>query len=56
MATAQHPLAPVEQGAVPATTCPPKGSPSPEWHELRVFGWGRHPVNFDAGRERAVEL
>lgn len=42
--------------SVPAATGAPKGSPSPEWHELRLFGGGRHPVNFEAGRERVVEL
>jgi hypothetical protein len=42
--------------SAPAVACPPKGSPSPEWHELRLFGRGRHPVNFDAGRERVVEV
>ena len=41
--------------AVPAPTAP-EAMPSPEWHDLRLFGRGRHPVNFDAGRERAVEL
>jgi hypothetical protein len=37
---------------------PPAGEahPSPDWHDLRLFGRGRHPVNFDAGRERVVEL
>lgn len=49
---AVEPLPPL----VPATTCAPNGSPSPEWHELRLFGRGRHPVNFDAGHERVVEL
>jgi hypothetical protein len=46
------PLAP----SVPAAICTPNGSPSPEWHELRLFGGGRHPVNFESGRERVVEL
>jgi hypothetical protein len=40
---------PVAPGAAP-------GTPSPEWHELRLFGHGRHAVNFEAGRERVVEL
>jgi len=47
-----QPLPPV----VPAATRTPEANPSPEWHDLRLFGRGRHPVNFDAGRERVVEL
>jgi hypothetical protein len=42
--------------AVPVATRAPDADPSPEWHNLRLFGRGRHPVNFDAGRERIVEL
>jgi hypothetical protein len=42
--------------AVPVATRAPETDPSPEWHNLRLFGRGRHPVNFDAGRERVVEL
>jgi hypothetical protein len=34
----------------------PLSAPSPEWHDLRLFGRGRHPVNFEAGRERSGEL
>jgi hypothetical protein len=41
--------------SVPAAAPAPQGH-SPEWHDLRLFGGGRHPVNFDAGRERIVEL
>lgn len=39
-----------------AGPCIPQGSPAPEWHQLRLFGRGRHPVNFEAGRERIVDL
>jgi hypothetical protein len=42
--------------SVPVATRAPEASPSPEWHHLRLFGRGRHPVNFDDGRERVVEL
>jgi hypothetical protein len=43
--------------SAPAATRAPEANPSPEWHDLRLFGRGRHPVNFDtAGRERVVEL
>jgi hypothetical protein len=43
--------------AAPVATRAPEANPSPEWHDLRLFGRGRHPVNFDAaGRERVVEL
>ncbi len=42
--------------SVPVATRAPEAGLSPEWHNLRLFGRGRHPVNFDAGRERIVEL
>jgi hypothetical protein len=42
--------------AAPVATRAAEANPSPEWHDLRLFGRGRHPVNFDAGRERVVEL
>ena len=42
--------------SAPVATRAPEAIPSPEWHNLRLFGRGRHPVNFDAGRERVVEL
>jgi hypothetical protein len=46
------PLPPI----VPGTSVTPPGSTAPEWHDLRLFGRGRHPVNFEAGRERIGEL
>ena len=41
---------------VPVAIHAPQAIPSPEWHHLRLFGDGRHPVNFNDGRERVVEL
>ena len=49
---AVQPLPPSVRGATHA----PEAISSPEWHNLRLFGRGRHPVNFNAGRERVVEL
>jgi hypothetical protein len=40
----------------PVGPCAPQGGPSPEWHDLRLFGRGRHPANFEAGRERIGQL
>jgi hypothetical protein len=42
--------------SVPVATHAPQTTPPPEWHHLRLFGRGRHPVNFTDGRERVVEL
>jgi hypothetical protein len=43
------PTAPVEISG-------PQSSPSPEWHDLRLFGHGRHQAQFAWGRERIGEL
>jgi hypothetical protein len=50
------PTPPPKAPAAPVATGAPPSIVSPEWHDLRLFGRGRHPVNFEAGRERAVEV
>jgi len=42
--------------SVPVPTHAAQAITPPEWHDLRLFGRGRHPVNFNDGRERVVEL
>jgi hypothetical protein len=34
----------------------PQTSRSPEWHDLRLFGHGRHGSQFASGRERIGDL